>query len=66
MYQEWHHLLFLHWKVGAHLLKPLIPPDLEIDTCDGRAYVGLIPFIMRRVRPHFPQFTLAIQLPRNE
>jgi hypothetical protein len=26
MYQEWHHLLFLHWEIDASILRPLIPP----------------------------------------
>jgi hypothetical protein len=51
MYQEWRHLLFIHWEVPATLLCALIPPELELDTFDGRAYVGLVPFTMRAVRP---------------
>ena len=49
----WHHLLFLHWPVEAAHLQKLIPPELEIDTFDGCAYVGLIPFSMTRVRPRW-------------
>lgn len=51
MFQEWRDLLFLHWEVPADLLRPRIPPSLEIDTFDGRAFVGLVPFAMRGVRP---------------
>ena len=51
MRQQWHHLLFLHWAVPAELLRPLIPAELEIDTFDGTAYVGLVPFTMTGVRP---------------
>src|SRR5215213_9215217 len=51
MYQVWSHLLFLHWAVPVAALRPLVPPGLEIDTFDGRAYVGLIPFTMTGVRP---------------
>ena len=51
MYQEWQHLLFLHWDVPAEPLRALIPPGLELDTFDGRAFVGLVPFTMRGVRP---------------
>jgi uncharacterized protein YqjF (DUF2071 family) len=53
MYQDWHHLLFLHWEVPAHELQALIPQQLTIDTFDGKAYVGLVPFTVSGVRPPF-------------
>jgi uncharacterized protein YqjF (DUF2071 family) len=51
MHQNWHHLLFLHWEVPAAELQKLIPPQLTIDTFDGKAYVGLVPFTLSGVRP---------------
>ncbi len=51
MRQSWHHLLFLHWAVPVEALRPLIPAELAIDTFEGRAYVGLVPFTMTGVRP---------------
>lgn len=51
MFQHWAHLLFLHWAVPVDTLRPLIPPDLDVDTFEGRAYVGLVPFTMTGVRP---------------
>lgn len=49
----WHHLLFLHWTIPAEVLRPLLPSGLELDLFDGRAYIGLVPFTMTRVRPHW-------------
>lgn len=43
---NWDGLLFLHWEVDAAALRRLVPEPLEIDTFDGRAYVGLVPFAM--------------------
>ena len=61
MYMEWHNLLFLHWPVSPEALRPLVPPPLEIDTHEGEAWVGLVPFTMRRVRhalwPPIPTMT---------
>lgn len=35
----------------AEVLQALVPSGLTIDTFEGRAYVGLVPFTMRDVRP---------------
>lgn len=51
MYQRWRHLSFLHWEVEAEALARLLPAGLTLDTWEGRAYVGLVPFTMRGVRP---------------
>jgi uncharacterized protein YqjF (DUF2071 family) len=51
MRQKWRQLLFLHWPVDPSVLRPLVPPELELDLYDGVAYVGLVPFTMRGVRP---------------
>jgi uncharacterized protein YqjF (DUF2071 family) len=52
--QRWRDLLFVHWEVrgaGLAALRRLVPARLAIDTFDGRAYVGLVAFGMRDVRP---------------
>ena len=51
MHQSWRHLGFLHWEVAAEALRRLVPKGLEIDTFEGRAFVGLVPFTMHGVRP---------------
>jgi uncharacterized protein len=53
MYQSWGDLLFLHWRVPAELLRKHIPPPLEVDTFEGRAFVGVTPFTLWGVRPVF-------------
>jgi uncharacterized protein YqjF (DUF2071 family) len=49
--QKWRSLLFVHWEVPVETLRALLPPRLEVDTFEGRAYVGLVPFEMHDVRP---------------
>jgi uncharacterized protein YqjF (DUF2071 family) len=51
MYQKWRDLLFLHWPVPAEQLRPLIPSALDLDLFNGTAYVGLVLFTMKGVRP---------------
>jgi uncharacterized protein YqjF (DUF2071 family) len=46
----WHDLLFAHWPVAPQALRPLIPSALEIDTFDGTAWIGIVPFRMTCVR----------------
>jgi hypothetical protein len=53
MRPQWQHLLFLHWDFAPQVVQNLLPEGLEIDTFQGRAYIGLVPFVMKNVRPHF-------------
>lgn len=48
---SWHDLLFMHWPVPTEELRPLIPSALELDTFDGHAWLGVVPFRMSGVRP---------------
>jgi hypothetical protein len=50
MHQRWHDLLFAHWALPPERIRPLIPRELELDTFDGKAWVGVIPFWMSHVR----------------
>ncbi|HUP60213.1 MAG TPA: DUF2071 domain-containing protein [Thermoanaerobaculia bacterium] len=50
LFQNWHHLLFLHWEISPNVLQALVPPRLTIDTFEGKAYVGLVPFTLTGVR----------------
>jgi|UniRef100_UPI00404B9F94 uncharacterized protein len=51
MQQQWAQLLFLHWSWDPALIQCTLPAGLTVDTYEGKAWVGLVPFFMRRVRP---------------
>ncbi|MCA9076145.1 MAG: DUF2071 domain-containing protein [Planctomycetaceae bacterium] len=51
MYQTWRELLFIHWEVDADVIQASLPEGLTVDTYNGQAYVGLVPFFMRNIRP---------------
>jgi uncharacterized protein YqjF (DUF2071 family) len=57
MSQTWRHLTFLHWPYEPALVQPLLPPGLVLDTFDGAAWIGLVPFEIHNLRgiPHFPE-----------
>jgi uncharacterized protein YqjF (DUF2071 family) len=46
MVQCWTDLVFLHWPMAPDLVQRLLPHGVEVDTFDGAAWVGLIPFHM--------------------
>jgi len=50
MVQRWRDVLFLHWPVDAAALRPLVPARLAIDTYEGRAWLGIVPFRMEGIR----------------
>jgi uncharacterized protein YqjF (DUF2071 family) len=53
MYQRWEELLFLHWAVEPERIQQDLPDGLTVDTFDGAAWIGVVPFQMRQVRPRF-------------
>ncbi len=51
MLQRWDALTFVHWRYPPEAVARLLPPGLEPDVFDGSAWVGLVPFDMRDIRP---------------
>lgn len=61
---RWIDLLFLHWPLAADVLRPLVPATLELDSFDGRPWVGVVPFRMSDVRPQLgPAIPTATDFP---
>lgn len=60
MHQTWKRLTFLHWPYDPDLIRRLIPPSLELDTFDGAAWIGLVPFEIYGTPgiPYFPETNL--------
>ena len=46
MHQWWRDISFVHWRVEASRIAPLLPRGVRPDLYDGSAWVGLIPFHM--------------------
>ena len=49
--QQWAEIVWIHWRVDPAEVQALLPPALTVDTFDGSAWVGLVPFEMRDLRP---------------
>lgn len=73
--QDWRFLTFMHWRVDIEKLKHHVPEGLEIDTFEGDAYIGLVPFMMKHVRPswfvstpgisNFPEFNIRTYVKKD-
>ena len=49
MKQQWRDLAYIHWAYEPAVVQALLPEGIEVDTFDGKAWVGLIPFSMRNI-----------------
>lgn len=47
--QQWMDLTYLHWRYPPEVVARYLPDGVRPDVCDGSAWIGLIPFRMRRV-----------------
>lgn len=47
--QAWCDLLFIHFAVEPAALAGLLPPGLQLDRHDGKAWIGIVPFRMEGV-----------------
>lgn len=50
MEQGWYNLLFAHWPFSSQRIRELVPPELEIDTFAGEAWISIASFRLR-LRP---------------
>ncbi|MCF6410041.1 YqjF family protein [Pseudalkalibacillus salsuginis] len=64
--QRWDHLLFMHFPVSKELLNKHFPAPLELDTFEGEAWIGIIPFSVNDMRvrglPKIPFFHSYLEL----
>ncbi|GAC1398595.1 MAG: DUF2071 domain-containing protein [Ktedonobacteraceae bacterium] len=68
MSQLWLELLFAHWPIKPDPIRLLIPSAFTIDTFEGEAWIGVVPFRMRDIHPrglpsvqglsHFPELNV--------
>jgi uncharacterized protein YqjF (DUF2071 family) len=66
MAQTWEELLFAHWPLPVEELRAHVPPELELDTYDGVAYLGVTPFRITNLRlrglPPVPRVSSFLEL----
>ncbi|MBT8199636.1 MAG: DUF2071 domain-containing protein [Acidimicrobiia bacterium] len=50
MLQGWKDLSYIHWPYDPPAVQHLLPDNLEVDTFEGQAWVGLVAFHMEKIR----------------
>jgi uncharacterized protein YqjF (DUF2071 family) len=63
LHQDWRHLTFLHWSFAPAVIRPFIPCEFELDTFDGQAWIGVVPFLIRGSR--FPAVPWRLEFPET-
>jgi uncharacterized protein YqjF (DUF2071 family) len=54
MLHSWRHLTFIHWPYLPETVQRILPPGLTVDQHSGRAWVGMIPFLLTIRVPGLP------------
>lgn len=50
MEQVWNDVLFMHWPVPVEVMEKHIPSQLNLDTYNGTAWIGIVPFWISKMR----------------
>jgi uncharacterized protein YqjF (DUF2071 family) len=66
MRMTWTQALLLHWPLPAKAVRRLVPDELEVDTFDGKAWVSILHYRVKGVRPimgpSIPWFSSFLQI----
>ncbi|MBX3083995.1 MAG: DUF2071 domain-containing protein [Anaerolineae bacterium] len=66
MRQTWSDLAFLHWSLPVEQMRALVPASLPLDTFEGEAWLGIVPFKMEYVSlrgcPNVPKLSFFPEL----
>ncbi|HZU27784.1 MAG TPA: DUF2071 domain-containing protein [Bryobacteraceae bacterium] len=66
MVQTWRDLTFLHWSFDPGAVRRLLPAQLELDLFDGKAWIGLVPFLITGLTlPHGPSMPWLSRFPET-
>lgn len=66
MLQRWQSLTFLHWRYEPDVIRALLPAQVELDTFDRSAWVGLAPFLLTGLRfPFLPPAPFVSRFPET-
>jgi uncharacterized protein YqjF (DUF2071 family) len=62
---RWEQLALLHWRYRPEEVQALLPDRLTVETYDGSAWVGLVPFRMHVDLPFLPSLRSVLHFPET-
>ena len=65
MRMKWEQLTMLHWRYPPDQVQALLPKGLTVETFDGSAWVGLVPFQMKVDLPFAPEMKRILHFPET-
>jgi uncharacterized protein YqjF (DUF2071 family) len=66
MIHRWRQFTFLHWHYPADVVQSLLPPRVTVQTYNGLAWIGVLPFRMEGVRaPGLPALPWLSSFPET-
>jgi uncharacterized protein YqjF (DUF2071 family) len=65
MQQRWHEISFFHWSCEPSFIQKRLPPGLTVDTFDGKAWIGLTPFLLTGMRPPLTPHAFGLKFPET-
>lgn len=65
MIHWWQQLTFIHWRYDPAVVQALLPEGLTVETYDGSAWVGLVPFYMKVALPWGPSVPWLSRFPET-
>lgn len=60
---EWRDVFFASYPVDPETVAARLPDRLDVDTFDGDAYLSVVPFVIRDIRPPGLPATLGLTTP---
>lgn len=65
MRMTWSKLTMVHWRYPVEEVQALVPPGLTVETFNGSAWVGLVPFEMAVDVPFAPAMKRILHFPET-
>ncbi len=66
MHQFLNQVTFVHWPYSPGVMRPFVPARLDLDTFEGTAWVGLVPFLLEDLRfPELPSVPWLSRFPQT-
>jgi len=65
MRMRWLNLTMLHWRYPLEEVQALVPPEFTVESFDGSAWVGVVPFEMEIDIPFAPEMKSILHFPET-